>query len=199
MQPKGPRREPKTIGLRSPCPPQKESKWTPFSKFFAGILAVATLVGGVAAVVAFLPRMTVEASGPFDVSPLPVVTFTVTNTGVMPLEDVSPRLGFCALGINFGMTDNPVPPFNKCNGNSTGFLSPTNWQHRRLNVDVPFTVTWDDAFHNQTGGQVDYADVIVTVAYRPWFLPWHREKTFRFVTRKMSDNKLYWFARPLAD
>jgi hypothetical protein len=193
------RKEPKTIGLRSSLPLQRKSKWTSLSKFFAMILALATVVGGAAAVVTFFPRITIEASGPFDPSPKPPVTFTIANTNVIPLEDVKPRLGFCAVSLNFGGTDEPNPPFNKCNENSTGFLSPPNWQHSRLAMDEKLTATWDDAFKNETSGTVDYADVIVTVVYRPWFLPWVREKTFRFVTRKLGDQKIHWFARPLTD
>jgi hypothetical protein len=82
------RKEPKTIGLRSSLPLQRKSKWTSLSKFFAMILALATVVGGAAAVVTFFPRITIEASGPFDPSPKPPVTFTIANTNVIPLEDV---------------------------------------------------------------------------------------------------------------
>ena len=171
--------------------------WTPVRRISA---AIAGAIAFAAAGVTFLPRITVEASGPFEASAPPPVTFTIANVGIVPLEEVKPRLGFCALGINFGLKDdNPVPPFKKCNGTSSGFLAPANWQHSRLDMDEKFTVTWDDAFHNQTPGQVDFADVILTVAYQPWVLPWHREKTFRFVTRKLPDQKLYWFPRPLAD
>jgi len=93
----------------------------------------------------------------------------------------------------------PPPNLPRCNEKSAGFLTATTWQHSRIGMDEKFMATWDDAFHNQTPGSVDYADIIITVVYRPWFLPWHTQKTFRFVTRKLGDNKIYWFARPLTD
>jgi hypothetical protein len=183
-----------------PAPPRK--RWSQLSRVFAGAGTVATIIGGAAGVVTFLPRITVEASGPFDASPRPPVSFTIANINVIPLEDVRPLLGFCALSLNFGMPDAPSAPppsFPRCTEKSSGFLTATNWHHSRIGMDEKFTATWDDAFHNQTPGSIDYADVMITVVYRPWFLPWQSQKTFRFVTRKLGDNKLYWFARPLKE
>jgi hypothetical protein len=120
----------------------------------------------------------------------------------MPLEEVRPLLGLCGFSLNFGMPGGPTAPppfFPRCNDKFTGIFSAANWQHSRMNMDERFTVTWDDVFQNDTSGSIDYADIIITVAYRLWFLPWHSQKTFRFVTRKLGDNKLYWFPRPLAD
>jgi len=203
MQTTAQRREPKTPGLRSQIPPQRKNKWTPLSSFFAAVLAFATIVGGAAAVVTFLPRMTVDASGPFDPSQNPPVSFTIANTNVVPLEDVTPKLGFCAVSINLGMPDTPTKPplgLAQCNEKSTGILWAAEWHHSRLGMDERFTATWDDAFHNDiTGGVIDYADIIITINYRPWFLPWYGQKTFRFVTRKLGDGKFYWFSRPLTN
>jgi hypothetical protein len=199
----GPNREPRTLGLRSqpPAPPKK--RWTSLSKVVAGLLGLATVLGGAAAVVTFLPRMTVDASGPFEASQKPPVSFTIANTNVIPLLDITPKLGLCAVSISRGMPDAPKqPPPNlpKCNEKSTGLLWASEWHHDRLGMDERFTATWDDAFHNEIEGSViDYADIIITINYRPWILPWYSQKTFRFVTRKLGDNKLYWFARPLAD
>ena len=163
----------------------------------AGFLATCTVVG---AAVIFVPRITVEASGPFDASPEPPIVFTIANISIVPLADVKPRLGLCAVSLNYGIADdNPKPPFNKCTEKSTGVLAPTSWQHSRMEVDERDSVTWNDAFHNQTPGILDYADIIITVAYRPWIVPWHMEKSFRFVTRKLSDGKIHWLSRPLAD
>jgi hypothetical protein len=150
--------------------------------------------------VTFLPRVSIEASGPFDASPEPAIVFTIANTNIVPLADVKPRLGLCAVSLNFGIADdNPKPPVNKCTEKSTGFLAPTTWQHSRMDGDERDSVTWNDAFHNRTTGVLDFADIIITVAYRPWILPWRREKTFRFVTRKLGDGKIHWLSRPLAD
>lgn len=200
MQKIGPRREPRTIGLRSgpQAPPKK--RWSFLSKVLAGFLAVATVVGGAAAVVTFLPRIIVEASEPFELSTDPPITFSVANTNVIPLEDVKPLLGLCGVGFNFGEPTSPTKaPFQVCNSRTTGIISPTTWQHSRLDMDEKFTAAWDDAVHNHTQGVVDYADIIITVLYRPWFLPWHSEKTFRFVARKLSDGKMHWFSQPMSD
>jgi hypothetical protein len=169
-------------------------------RLWQSIVGASVLVTLAAGALFFLPRVTVEASGPFDASPEPAITFTVTNAGVFPLADVKPYLGLCAVSLNFGIADdNPKPPFNKCNEKSTGFLSPTNWRHSWMRVDEKESVIWSDAFRNQTPGILDYADIIITIAYSPWVFPFHRQKTFRFVTRKLGDGKVYWLPRPMAN
>jgi hypothetical protein len=40
------------------------------------------------------------------------------------------------------------------------------------------------------------AEISIAVSFMPWFIPWRREKEFRFSTRE-QDGKHYWFARPL--
>jgi hypothetical protein len=191
----------KTAGVIAPERPNLLAKISGVVRYmWAWILGLSALVSLAAAAVFFLPRVTVDASGPFEASPRPPITFTIANTNVVPLENIKPLLGLCAMSLNFGMKDdNPTPPFNKCNGESKGYLSPTNWHYSRLAMDEKITASWDDAVHNQTPGDVDYADVIITVSYQPWFLPLTRYKTFRFVTHELGDGKIYWLARPLTN
>jgi hypothetical protein len=65
---------------------------------WATLLAVATLVGGLAAVMTFFPRITVvAAAGPIDQSNPASIAFTITNSNVYPLEDVGVTLAVCEL------------------------------------------------------------------------------------------------------
>src|SRR5271169_2369897 len=74
------------------------------------IVGASALLSLAAAVIFFLPKVTVGASGPFQPSATPPVTFVISNESVIPLENIKPRLGFCAISFNFGMTDDPKPP-----------------------------------------------------------------------------------------
>jgi len=35
------------------------------------------------------------------------------------------------------------------------------------------------------------ADIDIVVSYQPWFLPWTREKTYRFKTYKQTNGNFY--------
>jgi hypothetical protein len=81
----------------NPAPPLPSKRWSPLGRLVEIGLAIATLIGAPAAVVAFWPRLTVTASGPFDESNAYSETFTVTNTGFLAFEDVNVGIGFCAI------------------------------------------------------------------------------------------------------
>ena len=193
-------RQKKGLAARPPKGPTKSAAYLKktATAFIWRLIGGISVVVGATAIVFFWPRVTVEPSEPFDASPNPPIIFTITNTNVVPLAEIKPRLGLCAVGIIIGGVDeHPNPPFNICNEKSTGLLSPVDWHRKWLSVDEKTTVIWDDAFHNQTSGNIDYADIIITVAYQPWYVPWRNEKSFRFVTKKLSDGKLHWIPRPI--
>jgi hypothetical protein len=174
--------------LQPPPPLWWKERW----KAIVGVAAsFAALIGFASAVVTFLPRMQVDPEGPLDPSSPSPVSFTIANTGSIPLENVRALLGICSVGFN--LTDkNPTPP-TMCPRSLQSRMAPGKWNISRLGIDEKFAVTLEDPLN----GQVGYADISIIVEYEPWFIPWRREKEFRFETRKLSDAKLHWFPHPL--
>jgi hypothetical protein len=152
------------------------------------IASVAAFIGFASAAVTFLPRPTVDGpSSPYEVSSL--ISFVIGNASIVPLENVQPMLGLCTL--TFGSTEPPKPPRDCGSSLGTRFVRP-QWHAPYIGIDDKHTITVDDMFR----GQIGYADISVVIAYSPWFLPWRREREFRFETRKLGDGKIYWFAHP---
>ena len=44
---------------------------------------------------------------------------------------------------------------------------------------------------------VTFADIAIVVIYKPWFMPFHREKVFRFVSHVQTDAHLHWYSQTL--
>jgi hypothetical protein len=67
------------------------------------------------------------------------------------------------------------------------------WRYHSLDMDERFTITPADLFGkaNYTGG-----DFIILVTYQPWFIPFDREKRFRFRTHRQTNGNLYWYSVP---
>lgn len=66
-------------------------------------------------------------------------------------------------------------------------------QHFHLGLDERFTINPE----SQMGGFVRNADIAVIVSYEPWFIPWHREKQFRFIAKPDGQGKIYWRSWPI--
>jgi hypothetical protein len=73
------------------------------------------------------------------------------------------------------------------------WLKPTPWRVNTLEPDGRYTIALEDLFK---AAPLVFADISIAIEYRPVLLPWRHKIEFRFVTRKLSDGKLYWFARP---
>ncbi|HEY1798052.1 MAG TPA: hypothetical protein VGG57_18205 [Stellaceae bacterium] len=148
-----------------------------------------------AALFFFLPRVTVEPSGPYDPANPSSVTFTISNINIVPLRDVQPELGLCFIGGKGG-----DPPLQQCNGSALSKLDFTPWKIKWLDVDEKYQIALEDMF--RIGGsnrQIENADITIGITYTPWRMPafWRNTKEFRFITKKMNDGKIYWLPTPL--
>lgn len=153
------------------------------------------MTGFAAAILAILPRMTVEPAPGVDASLPSTTTFTVTNTGPVPLKDVRVLLGVC--DIAFNSEPMPLPANDRCNGPLGSKLMPTKWSAKSMAVDEKYVVRLDDLFVVR---RYAYASVSIIIQYNPPYLPFdgfRREKEFRFVTKKDPDGKLSWEPRPV--
>jgi hypothetical protein len=201
----------------APAPPPQRLPgrwWTPLRKAVAGLVGgLATLLGLATAAILFLPRMTVDASLPFDELNAYSTSFTLTNTGFIPLRDVRLGIGLCDIKTeknDFGVTPgNCKPPARM----PQLLLGHPRWQTPELPKDVKFTIPLEEALNVDTPryraqhprvigslktlSKLESADIVFTVSYRPWFMPWHHRDGFRFVAERQSNDKINWRSVPL--
>jgi hypothetical protein len=150
-----------------------------------------------------LPRVTIEPSGPYDPSnPTPLI-FTIANTNIVPLRNVQAGIGLCYIAIKDDVTlkgkgAGDIGP-DACNGPSIVKLNITAWFVKWLDVDEKFQIAIEEGIKVDARKQIDNANFTIAVVYTPWLMPsfWRNTKEFRFVTKKLSDGKIYWTPIPL--
>lgn len=73
------------------------------------------------------------------------------------------------------------------------------WKNHTLNMDERFTISIADVIKldKSKGIRLYGADILIVVSYKPWLLPFSREKVFRFITRQQTDGNLYWYSYPM--
>jgi len=164
------------------------------SLVWEALLGFATLIGIPAFVLTVLPRVAVPSpSTQIDSNNVLSVSFDISNSGLIPLNDVSARvaIGDVGEGNDPGMHSrrypNGVPYFDVYFP-----LEPEEQQHHHLGLDERFTINPE----SQLSGYVRSADIEIVVSYEPWIVPIHREKRFRFVAIKDRQGSTYWRSWP---
>lgn len=157
----------------------------------------------------FLPRVVVNPPDPYDPSHPTPLRFTIANTNVIPLYDVDIGIGLCyiiaehdGLPIKFrgaGSGDPAKEPPVECDGPATSILE--RWRVRWLDVDERLEIPMEELldFGKGAPNQIERANITVAVKYRPWGMPWPfiSERQFRFITKRLSDGRIYWMPTPL--
>jgi hypothetical protein len=159
----------------------------------AVILGSATLIGGIAAIVMFFPRLTVAVSDPPDASQPFSSSITITNTGYLPLEEVGAQVALRRIenvdhGRVYGSEHFGARLFTR------------SWGNHNLGLDDKFTFAFNDLagfpfFYAQD--RLRAADVAVIVQYRVPLIRMRREKIFPFVARQQTNGNFYWYGEPL--
>lgn len=155
----------------------------------------------------FLPRVTVEPSGPYDsLNPSPI-TFRVSNTNIIPLKNVDFSIGICFLslrpgkGVEFrGEGSGFENKAKDCNGPAQSKLVFAPWSIKWLDVDEKYEIALEEALKSRSDPrmQIERANMTIGITYTPWRLPFLRStREFRFVTTERSDGKIYWVPVPL--
>jgi len=168
---------------------QKESENKPHKALLAIVLAICTLLGGLVAILALLPRPIVSSpSVPFDPENVLSVSFDISNANFVPLQDVSVFFGLGQVVTGRGGHLRDFVP--------DGYARITNpeWLHHNLGMDEKFTINVGSMF-----GGASAADMEIVVSYKPWLLPIRKEKVFRFVTTPRSDGQMYWRSWPVGE
>ncbi len=89
------------------------------------------------------------------------------------------------------MLTNFVPDF-------TSRITAPEWNNHKLGMDERFTITPARIFRRADQNvRLNGADIAIVVTYKPWMLPFTREKVFRFVTYRQTNGQLYWNSAPL--
>jgi hypothetical protein len=173
--------------LKSPTPKKQKQKVKEIKtrmKLLPILLGICTLVGGA---VVFLPRpMVLPPSVPLDQKDQFSVSFDVSNSGYIPLTDCTASLGVGQITTQGAHLDPKfIPTFE------SRLVMPA-WQNHKLSMDERFTIVLSDILR-----PVESADIAIIVSYKPWILPIHREKMFRFVTFKQTNGHQYWRSWPI--
>jgi hypothetical protein len=169
------------------------------------------LLGIAAGCLFLLPRVAVDAPGPYDPSKPSPITFTISNVNIVPLRNLEIGIGLCYVlppegergvelrGADAGSGRNPV----ECNGPVFAILTAPQWHLRWLDSDEKFEIALEEVLRREPNSpkQIEKANVVVSIKYEPWFVPlpekWKPTRQFRFITRKLSDGKIYWTPTPL--
>jgi len=183
------KRKPKTKKEAPPPPlPPPTKWWTPLRGIVAGGAAT---IAFAAAVLTFLPRVSIEPAMAPDVATGSWGTFEIANTGYIPLTGTRTSMGLCFIGGRIN-----EPPNYACHGPLKSRFHFMPWDHPWLGIDEKFTISLGNLIQIPPGG---YANISLILSYRPWFLPWRVEKEVRFVTMLARDGREYWSARPASE
>jgi hypothetical protein len=178
----------------TPPQPKKPIKSSLFRRAWQALLALATLIGIPAFVLTVVPRVSVSSpSAPLDANNVLSVSFDISNTGYVPLNDVSAKLAAGHISAPNGggliesrLKPNGVPYFDV-------YFPILPGQHHHLGIDERFTINPE----SQLGGYIDKADIAIVVSYQPWIIPITSEKRFRFLAVKDGQGRTYWRSWPI--
>jgi hypothetical protein len=155
----------------------------------ASIIAVATIIGGLAAIGFFWPRVTVEVAG--DLSKPASVEFVATNTGFTSLG--FPTMGMWDCEITYGKEE-PSSPMSPCRVSSfpdEGIVSEGG--QRWLLMDKKFITRLEDWITVTVKEHpITRMNVLIRMSYYPWYIPLRLHRVFGFQSAKGSDGVYYW-------
>jgi len=151
----------------------------------AVVLGVATLIGGVAAIAAFFPRITPTLSDPFDPSDPFSSSVTITNTGYMPLNSVS-----AFVGLNELHTRDPQkgPRYGVYGPQKYARIFSKDWKPHYLGLDDRFSFVLNEAI----GPGFGEGNLALIVDYEIPVIHLKREKLFPLLSKRRRHGTYYW-------
>ena len=209
------------IKSKPPPPPTQRQSQGPFERVvckFVGILGqmfgaifhyhwkllvgISVVIGLLSAVLALIPRVTVDAGELRDSSKPFSLPLTIANNNFIPLERVGIKIGICNLQFKSGATIIGGQKSPDCSSeNKGGFIYPP-WQNHKLGIDGRWQISLDDFFKDETPN-LNSGDITIIVSFTPW--PWaiiadwpfRHAKQFRLKATMQADNKWHWLAQPI--
>jgi hypothetical protein len=162
-----PRRS-RRISVQTPSPPAPKS-WRKWLRN-AGAACVA-IVGFVAAIIGIgticWPRMVADASGLFDDANPYSVSFTVSNTGWIPLRNVRLSVALCSLtgtGSSWKVIHGPQYRDDKCGVGGLRIGNPWRWERHELLPDGKFTINLSDELSTPLTDKIESDDELINRA-----------------------------------
>jgi len=160
---------------------------------WGAVITICTLLGGFAALVAFLPRISVAVQSPTNPDDPFSSPFTLRNDGFLPLYDIESA---CAIRSAVATPISHPNAIQQIQGDSnygTLFQDPhfaTSTLEPDQTIDVPCAYTWF------AGQKVKSADMAIVVFFKPSRLPWpRRKKIFPFLLATDPEtNQLRWLS-----
>jgi hypothetical protein len=168
-----------------------------FSRLRSMFLRLVAIVGFFAAVITFLPRVSVIPGDPVETGDPFSASFTITPSNVFPLRNVGAMVSmieFEARPRPFNEEKRPqITDIDKLGG-----FTRNEWNNHDLSMDEKFTISPYTTFvpANQFAVAAG-ADIAIVVEYQPWFIPIRRRQAFRFVTHRFADGSYRWYSYPL--
>lgn len=157
------------------------------------IVIYSVVLGILAGAFFFLPRVSVDPGEPIDPqNPLGTATFVVSNTGIIPLENVGASFALCLLETIPNGPRIAGPNYQDCNRHNVGGEIADAWRNHRLDIDGKWTFSLRDILP-EWRLRVETLDAGIIISYTPKYfgIPWSKE--FRFRAKRTPDGQLRWF------
>jgi hypothetical protein len=168
---------------------QKAAEKKPPVSVLAVLLAIATLIGVPAALVAFLPRVTATMSDPLDTNNPFSSSITIVNTGYLPLHAVTVSIAVQNISGN-----GSVPTVNlRGVPNYGSIIHQQNWVPRELGLDDRFMLALDQ-FMNFPTKTLGSADIAIVIDYEIPIIHIKRRKRYPYFARKQPSGNFFWYA-----
>ena len=170
-----PKKRPKKRKSRKPRPKAQRTKT---SKVIPLLLGLCTFVGGVAAILTFIPRLSVDTSGSVRPQDPFGTVFSLSNQGSLELHDV---LAVCRVDDLLTGGNNRF--------DNLGFYTPES-KAALLSPAQTMTLGCQKSF--DTHGQALSARATIVVSYRPDFLWWRKNIEFPMEGLRGDDGTWIW-------
>jgi hypothetical protein len=175
---------------------------TLFSFHWKGVVFLSIVFGLLAGLFFFLPRVVIDVdSSEFSDDPFSV-SFLITNTNIVPLEDLSVAIGLCswraAVSLDIYSKQGVIKDCGDKSHNT--LLIPSTWTGHRLAPDEKYKVFLDDGFNQLLPKPkpllrqsfID-ADISIVVTFKPWISPIRIKREARFSAKRDEKGKIIWF------
>jgi hypothetical protein len=171
---------------------QKPTIWSKISAFAKGLGLIGGVLGLIFTIMRLWPQIAIEPTAAADASNPFSGYFKITNEQAYPLTDVGVEASlWCA---RIGRGDN-TSPIDKCERSMR--TSKQRWTKHVLEPHEPYEITPSELMFVTPASALLYAQVSIFVTYKPWKLPIHGEKEFRFESRRLPDGKIEWLHIPV--
>ncbi len=162
--------------------------WHYTMAFAAGLATMLGIVSYVHPNISVTPLIALDSSRPLSMQ------FLVTNNGYLTIHDIKYAFGIERIEgkVTFGSFGGP-PGVDE---SSPRFVAPEYKRAKSLDPNQSDSLSIDFNIFRMAE-PIRKADIGIIVSFRLWFIPWHQERVYHFVTQKAADGNLYWFPKPL--